>query len=41
MTEMIEYLAGGELRRGETILAYAIGIAVAVAVAAFLLAIVA
>jgi hypothetical protein len=37
MTEMIEYLAGGELKRGETVLAYAVGIVVGVAVAAFFL----
>jgi hypothetical protein len=38
---MIEYLAGGELKRGETILAYAVGIVVAVAVGAFFLSVIA
>ncbi len=37
MTELIEYLASEELSRREEVLAYAIGIAIAVGVLAFLL----
>lgn len=37
MTELIDHLASDDLKRSETIFAYAVGIAVGVAVAAFFL----
>jgi hypothetical protein len=37
MTELIEYLGSEELHRGEIVLAWAVGIAIGIAVAGFFL----